>query len=179
MFVKGSKVAEADIKQMALRIALGCTAPSVSQAILGEGNDAATRLVRAGDAIYNDRRGEGANPVMRIAMLPTRERLALIGAKASAFDWTIPDDRIRWDGGPAALRHHTELERLTSGVLLQTWLGPHARGRVLGLIDEVSPADPRTYAIVLALFAATACAALIVPARRALGVDPVTALRAE
>jgi hypothetical protein len=67
-------------EQMALRIALGCTQPSVSQAILGEGNDAATRLVRAGDAIYNDRRGEGANPVMRIAALPTRERLALIGA---------------------------------------------------------------------------------------------------
>ncbi len=65
-------------EQMALRIALGCTQPSVSQAILGEGNDAATRLVRAGDAIYNDRRGEGANPVMRIAMLPTRERLKLI-----------------------------------------------------------------------------------------------------
>jgi DNA segregation ATPase FtsK/SpoIIIE, S-DNA-T family len=66
-------------EQMALRIALGCTQPSVSQAILGEGNDAATRLIRAGDAIYNDRRGEGANPVMRIAMLPTRERLELIG----------------------------------------------------------------------------------------------------
>jgi len=66
-------------EQMALRIALGCTQPSVSQAILGEGNDAATRLVQAGDAIYNDRRGEGANPVMRIAMLPTRERLELIG----------------------------------------------------------------------------------------------------
>ena len=65
-------------EQMALRIALGCTQPTVSQAILGEGNDAATRLVRAGDAIYNDRRGEGANPVMRIAMLPTRKRLELI-----------------------------------------------------------------------------------------------------
>jgi hypothetical protein len=65
-------------EQMALRIALGCTQPSVSQAILGEGNDAATRLVRAGDAIYNDRRGEGANPVARIAVLPTRERLSLI-----------------------------------------------------------------------------------------------------
>jgi hypothetical protein len=65
-------------EQMALRIALGCTQPSVSQAILGEGNDAATRLIRAGDAIYNGRRGEGANPVMRIAMLPTRDRLELI-----------------------------------------------------------------------------------------------------
>ena len=67
-------------EQMALRIALGCTQPSVSQAILGEGNDAATRLVQAGDAIYNDRRGEGDNPVMRIAMLPTRERLSLIAS---------------------------------------------------------------------------------------------------
>jgi hypothetical protein len=67
-------------EQMALRIALGCTQPSVSQAILGEGNDAATKLVRAGDAIYNDRRGEGANPVMRIAGLPTSERLKLIAA---------------------------------------------------------------------------------------------------
>ena len=65
-------------EQMALRIALGCTQPSVSQAILGEGNDAATRLVQAGDAIYNDRRGEGDNPVMRIAFLSTRERLSLI-----------------------------------------------------------------------------------------------------
>ena len=71
-----------------------------------------------------------------------RLRLALIGAKASVFDWTISDDQIRWDGGPAALRHHAELERLSSGVALQTWLGPHARGRLLGLIDEVSPADP-------------------------------------
>jgi DNA segregation ATPase FtsK/SpoIIIE, S-DNA-T family len=66
-------------EQMALRIALGCTQPSVSQAILGEGNDAATRLVQAGDAIYNDRRGEGDSPVMRIAYLRTRDRLALIG----------------------------------------------------------------------------------------------------
>jgi S-DNA-T family DNA segregation ATPase FtsK/SpoIIIE len=66
-------------EQMALRIALGCTQPSVSQAILGDGIDAATRLIHAGDAIYNDRRGEGDNPVMRIAYLPTRERLALIG----------------------------------------------------------------------------------------------------
>jgi DNA segregation ATPase FtsK/SpoIIIE, S-DNA-T family len=67
-------------EQMALRIALGCTQPSVSQAILGEGNDAATRLVQAGDAIYNDRRGEGDNPVMRIAFLATRERLSLIAS---------------------------------------------------------------------------------------------------
>jgi predicted permease len=47
------------------------------------------------------------------------------------------------------------------------------------LLFEVSPADPMTYAMVLTLFAATACAALIVPARRALRVDPIAALRAD
>jgi len=76
-------------EQMALRIALGCLLPSVSQAILGEGNDAAIRLSRAGDAIYNDRRGEGANTVMRIAMLPTRDRLEWISTiRALAGDRT-------------------------------------------------------------------------------------------
>jgi len=48
-----------------------------------------------------------------------------------------------------------------------------------GLLFDVSPADPATYSAVLILFAATACAALVVPARRALSVDPLTALRAE
>ena len=48
-----------------------------------------------------------------------------------------------------------------------------------GMLFDVSPADPATYGIVLAIFAATACAALIVPARRALRVDPLVALRAE
>jgi hypothetical protein len=107
-------------EQMALRIALGCTAPSVSQAILGEGNDAATRLVRAGDAIYNDRRGEGANPVMRIAMLPTRERLVLIGfirelgggreyPAPASFD---PDSAASFVPG-----------RVSSGQAVEAWLG--------------------------------------------------------
>jgi DNA segregation ATPase FtsK/SpoIIIE, S-DNA-T family len=98
-------------EQMALRIALGCTQPSVSQAILGEGNDAATRLVQAGDAIYNDRRGEGDNPVMRIAFLPTRERLALIGTirelgggrdypAPASFDPDSPADFAPGEPGP-------------------------------------------------------------------------------
>jgi S-DNA-T family DNA segregation ATPase FtsK/SpoIIIE len=90
-------------EQMALRIALGCTQPSVSQAILGEGNEAAAKLAQAGDAIYNDRRGEGANPVMRIALLPTRDRLewistirALAGMRtyepSATFDPDTPAD---------------------------------------------------------------------------------------
>ncbi len=90
-------------EQMALRIALGCLLPSVSQAILGEGNDAAVKLTRAGDAIFNDRRGEGANPVMRIAVLPNRDRLEWIStiralggdrvyAPSATFDPDAPAD---------------------------------------------------------------------------------------
>ena len=65
-------------EQMTLRVALGCALPSVSQAILGEGNDSATSLTRPGDAIYNDRRGEGANPKIRVARLETEQRLELL-----------------------------------------------------------------------------------------------------
>jgi DNA segregation ATPase FtsK/SpoIIIE, S-DNA-T family len=81
-------------EQMALRIALGCTMPSVSQAILGEGNEAATKLTRAGDAIYNDRRGEGPNPVIRIAALPTRDRrqwITTIRALAGGREYPPPE----------------------------------------------------------------------------------------
>jgi hypothetical protein len=81
-------------EQMALRIALACTMPSVSQAILGEGNEAATKLTRPGDAIYNDRRGEGPNPVIRIAALPTRDRrewIATIRALAGGLEYPPPE----------------------------------------------------------------------------------------
>jgi len=128
-------------EQMALRIALGCTQPSVSQAILGEGNDAATRLVQAGDAIYNDRRGEGANPVMRIAALPTRERLALIAT-------------IRALGGgrdyppPASFDPDTPAEFAPPG----EWQGPggwQAPGPAvaawLGEAIEIKPATTATF----------------------------------
>ncbi|HEV2537691.1 MAG TPA: FtsK/SpoIIIE domain-containing protein [Streptosporangiaceae bacterium] len=120
-------------EQMALRIALGCTAPSVSQAILGEGNDAATRLVRAGDAIYNDRRGEGANPVMRIAMLPTRERLALIGGiRALGGDQVYPPP-ASFDPDSAA---SFTPGLVSSGQAVQAWLGEAI---------EIKPATTATF----------------------------------
>jgi hypothetical protein len=121
-------------EQMALRIALGCTQPSVSQAILGEGNDAATRLVRAGDAIYNDRRGEGANPVMRIAMLPTRERLALIGdirALGGGRDYPPP---ASFD--PDAPASFAPGDAVAVGQPVQAWLGEAI---------EIKPATTATF----------------------------------
>ena len=47
------------------------------------------------------------------------------------------------------------------------------------LLFEVTPRDPLTYVSVAALLAATAIVACIVPARRALRIDVVSALRAE
>ena len=125
-------------EQMALRIALGCTQPSVSQAILGEGNDAATRLVRAGDAIYNDRRGEGANPVMRIAMLPTRERLSLIGdIRALAPGRDYPPPASFDPDAPAEFVPGVAVPGLAApGHAVQAWLGEAI---------EIKPATTATF----------------------------------
>ena len=70
--------------------------------------------------------------------------------------------------------------RLTAiGMAAGTVAAAIAARALRGVLFDVSPADPLTYAAVLVLFGATACAALIVPARRALRVDPLTALRAD
>jgi len=64
--------------QIGLRIALRCRAQD-AQAILGEGNDAASTLEQAGEAIYNDEMGYRArNRFMRVALLPPEERLSYL-----------------------------------------------------------------------------------------------------
>jgi DNA segregation ATPase FtsK/SpoIIIE, S-DNA-T family len=132
-------------EQMALRIALGCMLPSVSQAILGEGNEAATRLTRAGDAIYNDRRGEGANPVMRIAMLPTRDRREWMAATRelgrgrafpppATFDPDLPADVT---ANPAFAAFAASPGRWQAPALtVQAWLGEAI---------EIKPATAATF----------------------------------
>jgi ABC-type antimicrobial peptide transport system permease subunit len=52
--------------------------------------------------------------------------------------------------------------------------------RVIGLLMyQVDPQDPTVFGAVLAVIVVVGMSAAIVPARRATGVDPVTALRAE
>jgi S-DNA-T family DNA segregation ATPase FtsK/SpoIIIE len=129
-------------EQMALRIALGCTQPTVSQAILGEGNDAATRLVRAGDAIYNDRRGEGANPVMRIAALPTRTRLGLIAEiRALAGGRQYPPPASFDPDSAADFATHPAAASFT-----RHWSAPAATVTAwLGEAVEIKPATAATF----------------------------------
>jgi predicted permease len=70
--------------------------------------------------------------------------------------------------------------RLTAAGMVAGTLAAALVSRAMrGMLFDVSPADPATYAAVLLIFAATAAAALIVPARRALSVDLLAALRAE
>jgi ABC-type antimicrobial peptide transport system permease subunit len=52
-------------------------------------------------------------------------------------------------------------------------------GILRGLLYEVKPRDPLTFAVVTLLLVVVAFAAAFIPARRAARVDPVLALRAE
>jgi len=68
--------------------------------------------------------------------------------------------------------------RLTAAGMIAGTLGAAIVGRAMrGMLFGVTPADPATYAAVLVLFAAIACAAVLIPAARALRVDPLIALR--
>ncbi|HEY4266180.1 MAG TPA: bifunctional diguanylate cyclase/phosphodiesterase [Micropepsaceae bacterium] len=71
----------------------------------------------------------------------TRLRLALLGARAVAFDWTLADDRIRWDGTEAAIPEFSELERLETGQGFRAWLSLAARTRLLEIIEEPASYD--------------------------------------
>jgi ABC-type antimicrobial peptide transport system permease subunit len=61
------------------------------------------------------------------------------------------------------------------GLAAATIAGRTAQSMIVG----VSPLDPLTYGVVVIVFLMTAAAASILPVRRALGVDPIVALRAE
>ena len=57
-------------------------------------------------------------------------------------------------------------------------VGAVAFGRVLsGLLFEIQPSDPMTFAIVLLALTTAALVAIVIPARRAVAVDPAIALR--
>jgi diguanylate cyclase (GGDEF)-like protein len=71
-----------------------------------------------------------------------RLRLALLGAGEAAFDWTIADDRIVWSGARLLRSYHPDADEWNSGKRFCEWLIPHARDKLLALIEERSPAEP-------------------------------------
>jgi putative ABC transport system permease protein len=71
------------------------------------------------------------------------------------------------------------LARVAVGVVLGL-AGAVAIGQLLGgLLINTSPLDPTTLATVVAVLGSVAIAACLIPARRALRLDPVAALRRE
>jgi ABC-type antimicrobial peptide transport system permease subunit len=82
--------------------------------------------------------------------------------------------------------------RQVSRLIVQQSLTPVFAGLIAGLVlaalatrflstqlFEVSPIDPATFSVVAMILLAAAVAASVIPARRAMRVDPVNALRAE
>jgi putative ABC transport system permease protein len=64
---------------------------------------------------------------------------------------------------------------LTGGLILAFAAG----GALRSLLFETAPTDPLTYTLAVVLLATVGLTASYVPTRRALGVDPMTALRYE
>ena len=71
-----------------------------------------------------------------------RLRLAVVGAREAAFDWTTADDRIVWEGVELVLSSHTDPARLETGRGLAKWMGADARDKLLGYLSERAPAEP-------------------------------------
>ena len=71
-----------------------------------------------------------------------RLRLALLGARAAAFDWTFDDDRIRWEGSEATLPEFSDLEQLATGNQFCAWLTTEARTKLLAMIKSPMADDP-------------------------------------
>ena len=65
------------------------------------------------------------------------------------------------------------------GIVLGSIASYFLRGVISGLLFAVEPEDPWTYLAVTGVIALTALAGSLGPLRRALRVDPATALRSE
>jgi ABC-type antimicrobial peptide transport system permease subunit len=68
------------------------------------------------------------------------------------------------------------LRLVAIGVLLGLPISLLALRELSSLLVGVTPRDPLTYAVAIVLLAATAAVSALIPARRAAGVDPKTAL---
>jgi diguanylate cyclase (GGDEF)-like protein len=70
-----------------------------------------------------------------------RLRLAARGAGDAAFDWTIADDHVDWDGALDVLSLHGDPARMATGAGLRTWMGLAGRDRIDIILRQTTPED--------------------------------------
>ncbi len=70
-----------------------------------------------------------------------RLRLAVAGAREAAFDWTMPDDRIAWDGDFDVLSQHTDPGRLQRGDSFRAWMGEKGRNALSNALERLNNKD--------------------------------------
>ena len=110
--------------------------------------------------------------------------IGLYGLLAHLVGQQIPEIGIRMALGAAPLHVLRRIAsyglRLTAIGVICGLAGALVLSRVLAsLLFEVTPTDPATYVVVTVVLLVTAAAACYLPARRAMRVDPLTALREE
>ena len=67
-----------------------------------------------------------------------RLRLAVTGAGAAIFEWTLVDDRIAWDGALDLLALHIDPDCLTHGAGLRAWMSRDGRGQLDQTLHETA-----------------------------------------
>jgi diguanylate cyclase (GGDEF)-like protein len=67
-----------------------------------------------------------------------RLRLAIAGAGVVAFNWTLPDDRIVWEGARAILAQQFDLERIERGQAFLGYLSAEGRNRFASVLKNTS-----------------------------------------
>jgi len=177
--------------QFAVRVQGGdpmAAANAVRAAVLGIDPDLPMTRVQTMDAALSD---SIATARLMTALLAAFAAIALVMAAAGLYgviSYTVAQRtqeigvRVALGAEPRSVIRLIAIDglRLTAiGMAIGTAAALAAGLALRSLLFAMSPADPATYAAVLAIFATTACAALVVPARRALALDPLTALRAE
>jgi len=71
-----------------------------------------------------------------------RLRLAFLGAREAAFDWTLPDDRLAWLVAAPFPEGVFDPLRFQSGEDFRTWLSPAARAELATHLSQPAPLDP-------------------------------------
>src|SRR5580700_9083905 len=70
-----------------------------------------------------------------------RLRLAMTGAAVAAFDWTLADDSIVWDGATDTLATYTDPQKLTRGDALRAWMSAGGREKLGTMVRENTAKD--------------------------------------